>query len=130
DIHHLFPRAYCQTQGYPRHTWNSVMNKTPLSYRTNRTIGGRAPSESIAVLEGGTHKIPPARVNEILESHQIKPLLLCNDQFDWFIHDRARRLLNMIGTAMGKTVPGRDSDEVIHAFGAPLVDTDTEASIA
>jgi hypothetical protein len=36
----------------------------------------------------------------------------------------------MIGKAMGKTVPGRDSGEVIHAFGAPLVDTEAEASVA
>jgi hypothetical protein len=130
DIHHIFPQAYCQTKGYPRSKWNSVINKTPLSYRTNRTIGGRAPSEYITALEGGMHKIPPARVDDILESHKIMPLLLRNDQFDLFIRDRARRLLDMIGKAMGKTVPGRDSDEVIHAFGAPLVDTEAEASVA
>ena len=125
DIHHIFPRAYCQKQSLPRAKWNSVVNKAPLSSRTNRTIGGRAPSEYIAALEGGTHKIPPDRVDEILGSHKINPLLLRNDQFDLFIRDRARRLLDLIGTAMGKKVTGRDSDEVVSTFGAALVEPET-----
>src|SRR4030095_15310765 len=132
DIHHIFPRAYCQRKdkNYPRAKWNSVINKAPLSSRTNRTIGGRAPSEYIAALEGGTHRIPPTRVDEILESHKITPLLLRNDQFELFIRDRACRLLDLISKAMGKTVTGRDSDEVIHAFGASLIATEPEASVA
>lgn len=76
DIHHIFPSSYCQKQGYPRNKWNSVVNKTPLSARTNRTIGGRAPSEYIGALEGGTHKILAERVDELLASHKISPLLM------------------------------------------------------
>ena len=93
-----------------------------LSARTNRTIGGRAPSEYITALEGGTHKIPAERVDELLASHKIIPLLMRNDEFDLFICDRARQLLDLIGSAMGKTITGRDSDEVVTAFGAALVE--------
>lgn len=90
DIHHIFPSSYCQKQGLPKSKWNSVVNKAPLSSRTNRTVGGRAPSEYIAALEGGHHKLPPERVDELLASHKINPLLLRNDEFDLFIRDRAR----------------------------------------
>lgn len=120
DIHHIFPSSYCQKQKYPQYKWNSVVNKAPLSARTNRTIGGRAPSEYITALEGGNHKIKPERVDELLASHNLSPLLMRNDDFDLFIRDRARRLLDLIGGAMGRSLAGRDSEEVIKEFGGPL----------
>lgn len=122
DIHHIFPSSYCQKQSYSRDKWNSVVNKTPLSARTNRMIGGRAPSEYIAALEGGNHKVKPERVNELLSSHRITPTLMRNDDFDAFIRDRSRQLLDLIGAAMGKSITGRDSEEVIKEFGGPLND--------
>lgn len=131
DIHHVFPSSYCQKQNYPRQKWNSVVNKTPLSARTNRTIGGRAPSEYIAALEGGNHKLKPERVDELIESHRITPLLMRNDEFDLFIRDRARQLLDLTGAAMGKTVGGRDSEEVVKAYGGPLTAPESsEESVA
>ena len=35
DIHHLFPRAYCERLVLPRLQWNSVVNKAPLTSNTN-----------------------------------------------------------------------------------------------
>lgn len=131
DIHHVFPSSYCQKKNYPRQKWNSVVNKTPLSARTNRTIGGRAPSEYISALEGGNHKLKAERVDELIASHRITPLLMRNDEFDLFIRDRARQLLDLIGGAMGKTVGGRESEEVIKAYGGPLiVPESSEESVA
>ena len=43
-----------------------------------------------------------------------------NDEFDLFIRDRARQLLDLIGAAMGKTIGGRDSEEVVKEYGGPL----------
>ena len=40
DIHHIFPRSYCIKGGLPEEKWDSVINKTPISYITNREIGG------------------------------------------------------------------------------------------
>ena len=54
DIHHIFPRAYCQRKGLDKSFWNSVINKTPLSYKTNRMLGGDAPSEYLRT--GGAQK--------------------------------------------------------------------------
>lgn len=45
DIHHIFPEAYCIKMGLGRTRWNSIVNITPLLPSTNRTIGGKAPSE-------------------------------------------------------------------------------------
>ena len=54
-----------------------------------------------------------------------------NDGFDLFIRDRARQLLDLIGSAMGKTITGRDSDDVIKEFGGPLIETEaSEESVA
>ena len=48
DIHHIFPKAWCESKASPRvppRLYNSVINKTPIDAETNRRIGGRAPSE-------------------------------------------------------------------------------------
>ena len=44
DIHHIFPEKWCKTTGIEPGTYNSIINKTAISARTNRQIGGRAPS--------------------------------------------------------------------------------------
>ncbi len=44
DIHHVFPRKWCEDAKLPREKWNSVVNKAPLAAKTNRSIGGDAPT--------------------------------------------------------------------------------------
>lgn len=119
DIHHIFPRAYCEGKNLSRRIWNSVINKAPLSYRTNRTIGGHAPSVYLDTIEK-RHNIAPNRLDGILTTHLIDPALLRSDAFDEFIRQRAKMLLDLIERAMGKPITGRDSDEVLEAFGGPL----------
>ena len=51
DIHHIFPQDWCKKQGIKPKVFDSIINKTPLSYRTNRIIGGVAPSDYLAKLE-------------------------------------------------------------------------------
>lgn len=48
DIHHVFPQAWCRNVGIQ---CDSIVNKTPLSARTNRVIGGGAPREYSGPLE-------------------------------------------------------------------------------
>ncbi len=119
DIHHIFPSNYCENQRYPRKTWNSVVNKAPLSARTNRALGGKAPSNYLGRLEH-THKVGSAALEEHLRSHLIEPKYLKSDDFNGFIVDRAKALLDQIEKAMGKKISGRDSDETINAFGVAL----------
>jgi hypothetical protein len=119
DIHHIFPRAYCEKQGLQRTQWNSVINKAPLSSRTNRIIGGRAPSSYLASLMRN-HGMTSKDLDTILQSHLISGDFLWHDDFKGFFQNRAAKLLDAIENAMGKTVLGRDANEVVHAFGGPL----------
>ncbi|MBI2378505.1 MAG: hypothetical protein HYV07_31190, partial [Deltaproteobacteria bacterium] len=118
-IHHIFPRAYCEGAKLDRRRWNSIINKAPISASSNRAIGGHRPSKYIASIQSA-HKVEPARLDDILKTHLIDPLLLRNDAFDSFIRDRALKQLDLIERATGKQVTGRDSDETVAAFGAPL----------
>ena len=105
DIHHIFPQEWCKAHGIKATVFDSIINKTPLSYRTNRIIGGVAPSEYIAKLEKGTQTTPPidrARLDGYLSSHLIDPLLLRADDFDGFMENRQKRLLGLIENATGK----------------------------
>jgi hypothetical protein len=105
DIHHIFPQEWCKRHGIKPNVFDSIINKTPLSYRTNRIIGGVAPSEYIAKLENGNETTPPIdreRLSAYLTSHLIDPALLRADSFEVFMVDRQKRLLSLIEEATGK----------------------------
>lgn len=104
DIHHIFPQDWCRKHGIKPEVFDSIINKTPLSYRTNRIIGGVAPSEYLSKLEQGDSTTPPidrTRLDEYLISHLIDPALLRADRFEPFMEDRQRRLLALIEQATG-----------------------------
>lgn len=106
DIHHIFPQEWCKNHGIKPSVYDSIINKTPLSYRTNRIIGGVAPSEYIGKLERGndtTPPIDPARIDCYLASHLIDPAILRADAFDAFMADRQKLLLSLIEHATGKS---------------------------
>ena len=105
DIHHIFPQDWCKKQGITPTVYDSIINKTPLSYRTNRIIGGVAPSDYLAKLETGDKETPAIeqeRLNSYLSSHLIEPDMLRRDDFDSFMADRQKRLLALIEQATGK----------------------------
>ncbi|MEO8096061.1 MAG: DUF262 domain-containing protein [Acidobacteriota bacterium] len=106
DIHHIFPQDWCKKQGISPKIYDSIINKTPLSYKTNRIIGGVAPSEYIAKLEKGnttTPSIEAEKLNFYLTSHLIDPALLRSDVFETFMTDRQSKLLALIEQATGKS---------------------------
>lgn len=115
DIHHIFPQDWCKRQKIPQKVYDSIINKTPLSYRTNRMIGGVAPSEYLSNLQHGDRSNPPidaVRLDEYLASHLINPELLRTDAFDRFMADRQKQLLALIERATGKPVySGEHQDE-------------------
>lgn len=105
DIHHIFPQDWCKKQHIKPDVFDSIINKTPLSYRTNRIIGGIAPSEYLAKLQKGDETTPPIDQNKLdayLRSHLINPSLLRADRFDAFVADRQKQLLTLIEHATGK----------------------------
>ena len=105
DIHHIFPQEWCKKHRIKPAVYDSIINKTPLSYRTNRIIGGVAPSEYVSKLERGNETTPPIdgkRLDSYLKSHLIDPTLLRGDTFEAFMEDRQKQLLALIEQATGK----------------------------
>lgn len=119
DIHHIFPKDYCMAQGYDKTKWNSIVNKTPVSASSNREIGGVAPSKYLEKLEK-KGSVSSVDLDSYVETHWIDHTLLRNNEFDKFIIDRAKKLLTAIETATGRTISGKDSDEVKQMFGEVL----------
>jgi hypothetical protein len=106
DIHHIFPQDWCKKNGYKSDIYDSIINKTPLSLRTNRIIGGVAPSEYLAKLERGDEKGPALdskKLDSFLESHLVDPALLRGNHFYAFLEDRQQKMLALIEEAMGKS---------------------------
>lgn len=119
DIHHIFPKDYCEKNGYPKVKWNSVVNKTPISYSTNREIGGAAPSIYLGKI-ATKGQVDADVLDGYLENHWINVEATRNDDFNAFIISRAIMLLDAIATAMGKPISGRDGEEVVNSFGSTL----------
>ncbi|WP_315788708.1 GmrSD restriction endonuclease domain-containing protein [Fischerella sp. JS2] len=95
DIHHIFPRSWCDKNGIKPELYDSVVNKTPLSSRTNKIIGGNAPSIYLSRLQKEAG-ISEERMDEILRSHIIDPVALRTDNFEAFFQARQKALLNRI----------------------------------
>lgn len=104
DIHHIFPQKWCKKRDIDRNLYDSIINKTPLSQRTNRIIGGNAPSSYLEMLKRDAG-ISDEVLNQSLRSHAIDPDSLGNDDFHGFMARRSRALLDWISDAMGKDIP-------------------------
>lgn len=112
DIHHIFPRDWCEKQGIARDRYDSLLNKTPISYKANRKIGGDAPSAYIPRIQNEKQVgLGDESMDALLASHALEPALLRSDDFDRFIEDRRLRLVALIERAMGKQVVRTDERE-------------------
>lgn len=103
DIHHIFPQKWCEENQVTPDVFNSIINKAPLTARTNRMIGGRAPSLYLETIKKQSI-IDDIRLEEILSSHYIDKQFLETNDFEGFLDNRKESLINAIESAMGKTV--------------------------
>jgi hypothetical protein len=101
DIHHIFPKKWCLAQGLDWKVFDSIVNKTPLTARTNKIIGGAAPSYYLGRL---TNSIDVTTLDACLRSHAIPVAELRADDFDRFFAARKEALLTLIEEAMGQKV--------------------------
>jgi len=114
DIHHIFPEKWCEANKKNKFdntgiNYDCIVNKAPLSYRTNRKIGGNAPSVYLERIQR-EQKITPERLNEIVTTHNIDSQLLRADNFEGFFNARKEAILLRIEKAMGKPM-ARDAVE-------------------
>lgn len=119
DIHHIFPQDYCEQQNYDKKKWNSIINKTPIFFSTNRYIGGVAPSKYLDKIIRNKG-ISEEQVLQYTSTHLINNELLISDLFEEFIIDRAKRILDSIEEHTGKKITDRNSEDVINYFGVTL----------
>ena len=118
DIHHIFPEDWCKKRGIKPAVFNSIVNKTPISYKANRKIGGAAPSAYLAKLQAEKLvALDAAAMDALLHTHQIPAQFLRADDFDGFYKARKALLLQLIEQAMGKApsahaAASNDSDDV------------------
>ena len=96
------------------------MNKAPISYSTNREIGGVAPSKYLTKIEE-KGAVSSEVLDGYIDSHWISVKYCRSDNFDKHIIYRAIKLLDAIEIAMGKPISGRDSKEVLDGFGEKLL---------
>lgn len=101
DIHHIFPKAYCKNKGISKDLYNSIVNKTPLSATTNRSIGGNAPNIYLEFLEKKKN-IDRETLDGILETHLIDIESIRLNGFETFFAKRKKALYNKILNAMGQ----------------------------
>lgn len=101
DIHHIFPKKWCSSSGVDDLRRESIVNKTAISAATNRTIGGRAPSSYLKLLQEKA-ETTEGELRKRVEQHHVDFDLLRADDFDAYFTARQQALLELISTATGK----------------------------
>jgi hypothetical protein len=103
DIHHIFPKNWCEKQGLNRDDYDCIINKTPLAASTNRYIGGENPSNYLARLEKRLQN-SAEQLADIMESHLVDIKDLRSDDFYSFFNNRKESILIKIEKAMNKKI--------------------------
>lgn len=123
DIHHIFPVSWCEKKDnkISRNDYDCIINKTPLSGRTNRIVSGDAPSKYLERLKRHAG-VSDADFDAILKSHAVNPDFMYIDDFNGFFADRKERILEKIETAMGKTIIRNQAEQEEGTFIDEVVD--------
>ncbi|WP_406384027.1 DUF262 domain-containing protein [Streptomyces sp. NBC_00117] len=109
DVRQIFPKAWFRrgnSQGLPT---NSIVNKTPLSYRATMDMLG-APSSYLSTLIAASD-MRPEWFDDVVATHLIDPESLRESDYKRFYIDRSRQLQDLVQSAMGKRTMLRDLSE-------------------
>ncbi len=121
DIHHIFPQDWCERNGIKRGDYNTVVNKTPISYKANRMIGGNAPSVYVAKLQAHAQvQLGDEQMDTLLRSHFIEPSTLRCDDFATFYLTRKAALVKIVERAMGKAAVAANQDGYSEGIAATV----------
>lgn len=132
DVHHVFPQKWCKAAGISPKLFDAIVNKTPLSKKSNILIGGDAPSIYLKRIEA-KHGLSSARLDGILRTHLIEPQFLRADDFQGFCNSRLIALSTLISSVLGKAVveshgSNEEEREVEEDVEIVTAESDDEAS--
>lgn len=119
DIHHIFPKKYCEVQKISKDKFDNIANKTLILKGTNKIIGSNAPSVYLEKIQSKLN-LSSSEVDEILAGHLIDAIFCRADDFNAFIVNRAKKILDAVEMLTGRKVSGRDSPEIKKIFGESL----------
>jgi hypothetical protein len=112
---HVFPKVWCEKNGVDDVHRESIVNKAPISYETNRSIGGRSPRDYLTKLEKDTGLMPD-ELDTIVATHHINPASLRTADFDAFFAAHTAALVKVVAEAMGKPVVMDLSDQAVAEY--------------
>ncbi|CAO5146994.1 GmrSD restriction endonucleases N-terminal domain-containing protein [Frankia sp. AiPs1] len=101
EFHLVFPKGWFERFHRRDSRMSSVVNKTPLSFRANRTIGTRSPATYLEMFARESGALTDW-VDDLVSTHRIDPKTLRAADFDAFYRDRTNQLLTLVERAMGK----------------------------
>ena len=88
---------------------DSIINKSPLTARTNRSIGGDAPGEYLERI--ASSDVPRNVLDGYLRSHLIDSEHMWSNDFHKYFSARQSALLDRIRAVMGKQIASDDIEE-------------------
>ncbi|HEY5834868.1 GmrSD restriction endonuclease domain-containing protein [Streptomyces sp.] len=108
-VRQIFPKGWFTRNRPADKRANSIVNKTPLSYRASRNMTGSPASylKSLAAESG----IRPEWFDDAVATHLVDPVTLREGDFDGFYADRSKQLLELVNAAMGKRTVFRDRSD-------------------
>jgi len=95
DIHHIFPKDWCAKNEIDHNRQESIVNKTAISFDTNRIIGAKSPAEYVRVLEKRAG-IEGGALDTVLATHLVDAATLRRADFDAFFKHRRAALIDLI----------------------------------
>ena len=93
EYHHIFPQAWLVRAGYEEEAIFRSLNCALVSWRTNRTISDKPPSQYLNErMEASSHG--EGEIKHRLQSHLIPYSQIQSEQYSEFLSERARMVLS------------------------------------
>lgn len=89
EYHHIFPQAWLKNKGYKDFEINKALNCALISWRTNRNISAKTPSDYVSE-RMEANSLGQAEVSRRLESHLVPVDKLTSNNYEEFLDERAR----------------------------------------
>ncbi|WP_405915414.1 DUF262 domain-containing protein [Streptomyces sp. NBC_00728] len=109
DVRQIFHKAWLRKGNSQDLPTNSIVNKTPLSYRAAMDMTG-APASYLSTMVAASD-MRPEWFDDVLATHLIDPEALRDNDYERFYNDRSKQLQDLVHDAMGKKTMLRDLPE-------------------